>query len=598
MESNSIRIIRTNYTGEYQMAEAGCIPMTPAGTLTADTVVIDPRARHQPILGFGGTWTDTDVYNLLRMSPEKQEEVLTALFDPIKGAGWNFMRLPFGSTDWESSYDFYSYDDMPRGEEDMDLAHFSIQRDIDRGLFRLARRCKEINPDMVFLGSIWGVPGWMKDNKAIMYGIFEPKYTEVYARYLRMTVQAYAAEGIDLYAITPQNESLISNDRATPACRFTWRLQKDVVIALRKEFEAHGITTKIWVYDDTFSKAPWFVAPMLADEEARAALDGVAYHNYGGRTSIMGDLARQYPDVPVYMTERCPHNIPAYVDMIEQLQNEARSYLSWTTMCNEYGGPHQGGDGKRPYSDREWGGLHYPCFILNKWKDADNWYTTPMYAMYGQFTKFLRRDMVRIDCTPGDRRWIMAVAFLDEKTGEITVVAGNQGKEAQSFILRCGGMEAALTLAPDTLETYIFKTEGENISISDVPARTYAEEPAWDLEPQEILYEGDLKAGNGILFSCRVKNVGTLPTPERGSLVVDFSLDGDDMIARAAYNCPVLAPGEEITVVSNVPTGKEVIWPAKPGYHTILARVTMGGDTFREKNMQNNLEGIELFIEN
>ena len=595
MEKRTLRITRTDYAGRHMLAALDPVPMVPATAPDENTLVVDPRVQHQPILGFGGTWTDTDVYNLLRMSPAQQDAVLTALFDPVQGAGWNFMRLPFGSTDWESRYDFYTYDDMPRGEKDWDLAHFSIQRDIDRGLFRLARRCREINPDVIFLGSVWGVPGWMKDNDAIMYGIFDPQYTDVYARYLRMTVQAYAQEGIELYAITPQNESLISNDRATPACRFTWRLQRDVILALRREFNAHEIHTQIWCYDDTFSKAPWFVAPMLADEEARAALDGVAYHSYGGRIGIMGDLARQYPDVPVYMTERCPHNIPAYLDIIEQLQNEARSYLSWTTLCNEFGGPHQGGDGKRPYTRRD-GSTHYPCFIINGWQNPDQWKLTPMYGMYGQFTRFLRRGMVRVDCTPGCRQWIMAVAFLNVSTGEVTVVAGNQADSSQSFTLRCGGLQAALTLPPQTLETYQFLPEGEPIPITAAPSKRIPTLLDWDLEPREITWEGDLRAGEKLLLSCRVANVGQRPTPERGSLVVQFSLDGDDMIARAAYDCPVLQPGEAVTVTANIPYGKDIRWTATAGWHTLLARVTMGGDTFPETNQQNNLTGTEIFV--
>ncbi|MGI6315723.1 MAG: glycoside hydrolase family 30 protein [Christensenellales bacterium] len=399
MKPDTLVATRTLYDGS-AMLEKREASFRPAVTLDENTLLIDPRTQHQPMLGFGGTWTDTDVYNLLRMSPEKQEEVLTALFDPEKGAGWNFMRLPFGSTDWESTYDFYTYDDVPRGEKDWELAHFSIQRDIDRGLFKLARRCKEINPEVIFLGSVWGVPGWMKNNDSIMYGIFDPQYTDVYARYLRKTVQAYAEQGVDLYAVTPQNESLISEDRATPACRFTWRLQRDVILALRKEFDAHGITTQIWAFDDTFSKSPWFVTPLLADEAARKALDGIAYHNYGGRVENMGEVAREFA-MPVYMTERCPHDVPAYIQMLEQLQNEARSYISWTTLCNEYGGPHQGGDGKRPYSLFPRRG--YYAFITNKWETPDDWEKTPMYGLFAQFSKYIRRGMRRVDCSPGCR---------------------------------------------------------------------------------------------------------------------------------------------------------------------------------------------------
>ena len=70
------------------------------------TIIVDPRKQADPMLGLGGMWTDTDHYAYSRMSKEHQEEALTALFDPEKGAGWSFMRLPLGSTDWEVTTDY------------------------------------------------------------------------------------------------------------------------------------------------------------------------------------------------------------------------------------------------------------------------------------------------------------------------------------------------------------------------------------------------------------------------------------------------------------------------------------------------------------
>ena len=54
------------------------------------------------------------------MRPGTRRAVLKALFDPKDGAGWSFLRLPLGSSDWERNRDFYTYDDMPAGEKDWD----------------------------------------------------------------------------------------------------------------------------------------------------------------------------------------------------------------------------------------------------------------------------------------------------------------------------------------------------------------------------------------------------------------------------------------------------------------------------------------------
>jgi hypothetical protein len=116
------------------------------------------------------------------------------------------------------------------------------------------------------------------------------------------------------------------------------------------------------------------------------------------------------------------------------------------------------------------------------------------------------------------------------------------------------------------------------------------------MEAGEITWRGELKAGEKLLFSCRVKNAGELKIPPRSTVVVQFSLDGDEPIARGAYPCPELAPGESYTVTANVPYGTDIRWTATPGWHTLIVRVFMGGDIFPEKNMSNNINGTEFFV--
>ncbi len=595
--SPTLQITLSNADGRYAWTPMPEIPMRPAVSRDAHTLVIDPRTAHQPLLGFGGTWTDTDVYNLLRMSPAVQEEALTALLDPQRGAGWNFMRLPFGSTDWESTSDYYTYDDMPYGEKDWALEHFSVQRDIDRGLFALARRCREINPDVVFLGSVWGVPGWMKENDSIMFGRFDPACTQVYARYLRMAVEAFAEQGIPLYALTPQNESLTSDDRATPACRFTWRMQKDVILALRREFQEHNIGTQIWVYDHNFDMARNFVEPMLADPEARAALDAVAFHDYGGSPTEMGRLARLYPDVPFYMTERHIGTVPEMDHLVQQLRNAARSYLQWTTITDEFGGPHQfmgiphAWQRERGYTPD----MARKTFLFNLADAPDRWFRSPSYYLYGQFTRFLRRGMVCVDSSPGDPRWITQCAFQDAQNGEVLSVLVNQTNTAQSATLRCGGFEAPVTLPAMSVATCRTACQGEPFAVADAETLSIPSAPAFDLEPQEIRLEGVLAADSELLLSCRIQNVGTAPTRQHATIMVQFYLDGDCPIARGTICAPALAPGQELWIVSNVPYGKKRTWTAEAGWHNIFAYVSIG-NCFPETNLDNNRMGIEIHI--
>ncbi len=596
---NTLRTILSSLDGRYAFTELPSMRLEPAAPADERTVVLDPRRAYQPLLGFGGTWTDTDVYNLLRMPPEAQRDVLAALLDPVKGAGWNFMRLPFGSTDWESTCDFYTYDDMPFGEKDWALERFSVERDIRRGLFDLARRCLEINPDVVFLGSVWGVPGWMKENDSIMFGRFDPACAEVYARYLRMTVEAFEREGVRLFAVTPQNESLTSDDRATPACRFTWRMQKDVVRALRREFREHGIATQIWVYDHNFDMARSFVEPMLADPEARAALDAVAFHDYGGSPREMGRLSEMYPDVPFYMTERLVASPAEIGNVVEEFRNGARSYIQWTTIANEFGGPHQylGRTHTHPaVRTAEEPPATCRAAICSLMDRPERWTRTRGYYLYGQITKYLRRGMVRIDSTEGDPSWVTSAAFRDSATGLLACLLVNRTDSPQCLRLRCAGSEAPLELPPQCVATCLLDgADGAPFAVADAPALVVPEEPAYDLEPQEILFGGELREGGEILLSCRVKNVGDAPTEPGATLSVQFSLDGDCGIARALVCVPALEPGAETVATANVPYGRKRTWTAEAGWHTIFAYVSLG-NCAPERHVDNNRLGVEIEV--
>ena len=573
-----------------------------AGKPDDNTIVLDPSDKGQPILGFGADWTDTDVYNLLRMSPAKQDEVLEALFDPEKGAGWSFMRVPFGSTDWERNFSYYSYDDMPEKEKDWNLEHFSVQKDIDRGFFALLRKVKERYPNVELLASVWGLPGWMKDNDSLISGIFDPQYTEVYARYLRMAVQAWQEQGLELYSITTQNEPKSSNNRGTPATRFTWRMQKGVLLALHKEFKEHHIKTRIWCYDHNFDMANIFVDPMLADDEARAVIDGVAFHPYRGYPSVMDRFQKKYPEMPLYSTEKTIYDAEGMDEMLQQFQHGTRSYILWSFFEDVYGGPHQLAGQPFVYPEPLPPLRRTP--IYNHPLNADDWRMAASYGMFAQFSKYLKRGMRRIGCTYGHAKWVTTTAFQDEATGEIAVVAVNQTGTSQSFNLRCGGKVLAAGLPGKSVATWVFTPDGAmldgSVKVADAPQKVIYEQPTWDLEPVELFFDEPAKAGTEIRWKVEVKNVGNAPTPERATVAIDILLDGDFRICRVYADVPVLQPGQSHVFAAYTPifdtTGTKSTWTAKAGWHDVMALMTVG-NCFAEKNTRNNRYCKEFYFE-
>ena len=586
----------------------------PAGTFTPcgaapdeNSIVLDPSKKSQPILGFGGNWTDTDVYNLLRMSESEQDKVLELLFDPDRGAGWSFMRVPFGSTDWERNFDLYTYDDMPEGEEDPELKHFSVQRDIDRGFFKLLRRVKARYPDVELLATVWGLPGWMKNNDSIIGGIFRPECAEVYARYLRLAVEAFAKEGIELYAVTTQNEPMSSdfpnNNRGTPCTRFTWRLQRPVLLALRKEFDSHGISTRIWAYDHNYDMTEIFVDPLLRDEEVRSAIDGVAFHPYRGDPAVLAKYTAMYPDMPLYSTEKSVYDPAGMDELLRQLRFGARCYILWSFFEDSYGGPHELAGSALKYTASRRGAAN-EGLINNHPADGDDWQTGCSYGLFAQFSKFLRRGMRQIECSYGHPKWITAAAFQDGD-GSIALVAVNQSGADQSFALHCGGKALCCGVPAMSVATFEFEPDGDMKNApapGPAPEKKFYEPPMWDLAAEDLSFEGEAKAGEELRFTIKAVNRGDASTPKNASASIDILLDGDHRIARIYATIPELEPGGSVTLRANSPvydvsgSGCKSTWTAAPGWHSFMALMNVGNCWPPEKNEYNNRCCGEFFI--
>ena len=577
--------------------------MEPVGDRTgAREIVVDPDDRDQPLLGLGSIVTGTDLAALGRLPPDVFDAALRALFDPGTGAGWSLMRVPFGSTDWERTPDFFTYDDAPDGERDWTLARFSVARDRDRGLFALLRRAREINPALRFHGAVWGIPAWMKENRLRFFGRFDPACAEVYARYLARTVLALRGEGVPLVAVSPQNESLTANDRPTPAACMPWWVQRDVVVAMRREFDRAGLgDVAVWAFDHNYDLSDFFVRPLLADPAARAAIGGVAFHDYGGEPEpAMGALHRERPDLPLYATERTVLGPDGMARIVRQLRAGARCYNQWTTASDEWGGPHlfQGHPFRRgaepPPPDAR-------NFLVVPRDDPSSFELSPAWGLYGQFTRHLRPGMVRVACTGGSDGWLRAVAFRDPATGEIAVVTVNATRREQAFALRCGGAAARLAQAARSVASWRFvpgalcraarlavPPEADaaapalpwDLGGSEAPAAAAATGASWRLAVDDIRLGGPAVAGAELPLSCVVRNAGDAPVPPDATLRVDFKLDGDLPVALAILPLPPLAPGEAFEVRANVPVGlpyhDRPTWIAEAGHHQIFAMFATG----------------------
>ena len=104
----------------------------------------------------------------------------------------------------------WSYDSNG-GIPDPMLTHFNLTAPGERMVTWL-RRMRERDGDIMLLGSPWSPPQWMKNTSTNKINVVA--YGDAWARYIVAYIDAFSRLGVKIYALTPQNEPLHSDDPA------------------------------------------------------------------------------------------------------------------------------------------------------------------------------------------------------------------------------------------------------------------------------------------------------------------------------------------------------------------------------------------------
>ena len=321
--------------------KADITPVAGSGSQSYN-IVVDESITTQEIVGFGAAMTEGSA-DLIYNSPFRNE-IMEKIFSKENGAGVNFVRVTIGASDHALSA--YSYEETP--------GNFTIDRDKEAKI-PLLQQAKQINPDLLFMGSPWSAPAWMKTSNSMSYGSLKPDNYDEYAQYLVNFIQAYEAEGIPMYAITIQNEPL--HEAGYPTMKMTKTECAEFVKVLGPLFEANNITTKIIVYDHNFFESGNagginYPQAIYNDPVASQYVAGAGWHSYDpypGDPSQMTILHNQYPDKGNYFTERTGQRQDAwwgdtfdyflYTNIERVMENWGKCALMWNIALNQYGGP-------------------------------------------------------------------------------------------------------------------------------------------------------------------------------------------------------------------------------------------------------------------
>ncbi|MCU7551499.1 glucosylceramidase [Chitinophagaceae bacterium LB-8] len=416
--------------------------ITATGTVPA--IEVNEKETFQTIDGYGHALTGGSAFHLYNMDAATRAALLKELFATDgNNIGISYLRVSIGASDLDDHV--FSYDDLPVGQTDTAMEKFSIAED-KKWLIPVLKEILAINPDIKILGSPWSPPAWMKTNDSTKGGSLKPEYYNAYAKYFVKYIQSLKAEGINIDAITIQNEPLHPGNNPS-----LLMLAEQQAAFLKKSlgpaFRAAGITTKIILYDHNADR-PDYPMSILADKEAAQYVDGSAFHLYAGSIDTLSKVHEAFPDKNLYFTEQwvgAPGNLPEDLKwnvknlLIGGARNWCKNYLQWNLAANSKWEPHTPG------------GCTECLGAVTI--DGNQVKRNPGYYNIAHASKFVRPGSVRIASTMPEG--LPNVAFKSPDGKKILVVL-NEAPALKSFKVLDDGKSFSIALNAGAVATLVW----------------------------------------------------------------------------------------------------------------------------------------------
>jgi glucosylceramidase len=425
---------------------------------------VDDAVRYQEMDGFGASFTDSSAWLVgTKLTPGQRQALMRDLFGE-GGIRLSFLRQPMGASDLALTN--YTYDDMPPGQSDHDLDHFSIDHDRPY-ILPVLRQALSLNPQARVMALPWSPPAWMKTNDALGGGGIDSRNLEVLARYFVKFIHAYAHEGVPVHFVAAQNEPLYAGqgypdeeDHSYPTAFFSGAQMAEFIGRhLGPALDRARLDTRIMGFEHNWDNTLYPLS-LLRDGKASRHLAGVSFHCYAGnRDAAQGAVHALFPEAGIWFTE-CTGitQFPVFGDnlgwnmhnlLIGATRQWARSVVLWNMALDQNSGPVNG----PPDSG---------CKNCRGVVTID-WSTTPARVRYeveyyalGHASKFVVPGAHRIDSNFAGP--VENVAFRNPD-GSIALVAYNSDRTSpRTFSVGWRGQVFSYTLPPGAVATFKWDT--------------------------------------------------------------------------------------------------------------------------------------------
>lgn len=433
----------TTTSNRFKNLEQTYIPYIAEGqTAEAKLINIDSKTSYQTIDGFGAAITGSTCYNLAKMTDADRQQFLFDTFDTEEGYGFSYIRISIGCSDFSLSE--YTCCDTEG------IENFALTEEENAYIIPILKEIIKINPTIKIIGSPWTAPRWMKVNDLTSLrptdkwtgGQLNPAYYADYATYFVKWLQAFAAEGINVSAITIQNEPL---NRGNSASMYMgWEEERDFVKILGPALRANSLDkVKIYAFDhnynyDGIASQNGYPLKIYADKEASAFVAGAAYHNYGGSRSELLNVAQQAPDKELLFTETSIGTWNNGVSLESRLMddmeevalgtvlNGCRGAIVWNLMLDSEKGPNRNGGCQTCYGAVDIDKSNYKTIKMNS-----------HYYIIAHMSAVVKTGAKRVTTSGFEAEGLMYAAFVNPD-GSQAIVLLNKSNVTHKVSIKSG----------------------------------------------------------------------------------------------------------------------------------------------------------------
>jgi uncharacterized protein YjdB len=420
-------------------------------TPTSSTVTVTTGTTYQTMDGFGWALTEGSAELITSLASTQQNALLNELYNPSTGLSSSLVRISIGASDLSSSS--YSYDETAG---DTSMTNFTLAGPDLTYVVPILKKILLINPNIKILATPWSAPRWMKSNDAWIGGSLQTQYYSAYAKYFVKYFQAMAAQGINIWAITPQNEP--ENPNNEPSMTMTSAEETNFINQqLGPQMSAAGYgSIKIIAYDHNCDDTnyPTYVC------NNSTYVDGAAFHLYAGTISALTTV-HNATGKNVYFTEQYTGSGGSFSgDLGYHLQNVvigsannwAKGIIDWNIASNPAVGPHTPGGCNS-------------CLGAYTISSSTAYSRNVQYYIIGQISKFAKNGALRISTSSNNTN--VATAGFRNPDGSFALLVYNAGTASNTVRIISGSTAFDYTIPAAAAVTFNWTT-GPPVAVTGV----------------------------------------------------------------------------------------------------------------------------------